>query len=213
MEFIFRITQYNTDELEDEVAAALEKQVEINSRKRFPAMWRYIDRNNSRRAPEKVIKIRAILRKIYGIIMTAMGIILLVPGLMDTKELLLPLITGIISVVVGVGCVWPWRKRSNRKFHKLAEKLLDGFKKSLKEATETSLEVRFTEDGMNLLNLSLISYQDFQTMIEVENIYFLVWREKVTILQKMDLALGSPETFLSYLEEKTGLKRLTVYSM
>lgn len=81
-------------------------------------MWRFIDRNNSRRAAEGFIKQRTIQRKIYGIFMTVLGIFLLVPGLIEPKELVVPLIAGIISVVTEIGCIWPWRTRSNRKFHK-----------------------------------------------------------------------------------------------
>lgn len=212
MEFIFRIIQYNADELVNEVALALEKQVELNSRKRLPDMWRFIDRLNSRRAPEGVLKKRAILRKGYGILLTGMGLFLLIPGMMEPRELLLPLIVGTISVVVGVGCVWPWRRRSNRRFHKVAEELLTGLRKPLKEANESSLLVRFTEEGMSLPNNSLVAYQDFHTVIETERIYFLVWQEKVTILQKMDLVEEATEAFLSFLEMNTGLQRITLDS-
>ncbi|MBP1754686.1 MAG: hypothetical protein H6Q59_1084 [Firmicutes bacterium] len=212
MEYIFQITQYDTDDLEDEVAAALEKQLEIYSRKRFLAMWRFVDRNNSRRASQKVIKKRTILRNIYGILLTVMGIFLLVPGLIDPKELLLPLIAGIISMIIGVGCIWPWRRKSNRKFHKIAEELLSGIRKSLDETSDTSLLVRFTEEGMSLLNNSMIAYQDFHTIIDAKNIFFLVWLDKVTILQKKDLVEESQEAFLAFLEEMTGLQRIIVNS-
>jgi hypothetical protein len=213
MEFIFQITQYTSDVLDDEVAAALEKQVELNSRKRLPAMWHFIDRFNSRRASEKVIKRRRILRKIYGILMTAMGIFLLVPGLIEPRELLVPLITGILSVVIGVGCLWPWRKRSNRKLHKIAEKLLAGVRKPLDEIANTPLMVRFTEEGMSLLNKSLIEYKDFQTIIEADSIYYLVWQERVTILQKKDLGMERTEAFLAFLEEMTNLHRITAVTV
>jgi hypothetical protein len=214
MEFIFQITQYNSDDaLTDEVAAALEKQLELNSRKRLPAMWRFIDRNNSRQGSEGVIKQSSYLRTIYGIFLTVMGVILLVPGLMDPRELLTPLIAGIISVVTGVGCIWPWRKRSNHKFHKIAEDLLANMRKSLNETIETPLLVRFTAEGMLLPHNSLISYQDFRTILEVKSIYFLVWLEKVTILQKKDLVMESSEAFLAYLEEMTSLHRIAIVNV
>lgn len=210
MEYIFRITQYNADALEDEVAAALKLRLELYSRKRLPALWRFVDRNNSRRASEGVIKRWSIISKIYGIVMVVMGIILLVPGLLDPRELLVPLIAGMISVVFGVGCIWPWRKQSNRKFHKIAENLLAGMRKPLEETTEAPLLVRFTEEGMSLPNNSFIAYQDFQTIIEVDSIYFLIWRDKVTILQKKDLVEERQEAFLAFLEEMTSLQRITV---
>ncbi len=73
MEFIFRVTQYNTDDLVNEVAIALEKQLEINSRKKLPSVWRFIDHHRSHRAPEGTIKKRSIRAKIYGIILTGYG--------------------------------------------------------------------------------------------------------------------------------------------
>lgn len=210
MEFIFQITQYNSDTLADEVAAALEKQVELNSRKRLPAIWRFTDRINSRQASQKIIKQRLLRTKIYGIFMTVMGIFLLVPGLMEPRELLMPLIAGIIGTITGVGCIFPWRKRPNRKFHKIAEKLVANMRKLLDETTETPLSVSFTVEGMNLLNKSLIAYQDFETIIEAESIYFLVWQERVTILQKRDLLMEQSEEFLDFLEEMTSLQRVTI---
>jgi len=39
-------------------------------------------------------------------------------------------------------------------------------------------------EGMSLLNNSLISYQDFQSIIEAESIYFIVWQGKITIFKK-----------------------------
>ena len=209
MEFIFRITQYKSEALEDEVAVSLEKQLELNSRKKLPAMWRYIDRINSRLAPKGVIKQRKILRKIYGSLLILMGVFLLVPGLMEPKELLVPLIAGLISVTTGLVCVLPRRKRSNRKFYKIAEELLAGMGNPIDVTTETPLLVHFTAEGMKLPNNSLTLYRDFQSIIEAESIFFLVWQEKVTILQKKDLVGEGSETFLTFMEEMTGLQRIT----
>lgn len=228
MEFIFRITQYNVEDLEDEVATALDKQSELYSRKRLPAIWNFVDRFNNWVASKRVTKHRSFLRILYGIIMTVMGIILLVPGLMEPSELLVALIAGIISVTIGIGCLWSRRKRSKCKFHKKADKLrtgmrkrsnpklhkmayelLVGIRKSLEITTDTTLTVRFTLEGMSLLSDTLVVYQDFQT-IESVNIYFLVWQDKVTILQKKDLLERSVEEFLAFLEEMTSLQRITV---
>lgn len=209
MEYSFKITQYNADTLVDEVAAALEKQVELNSRAKLPAIWSFIDKSSSRRADEGVIRRRKIVRKIYGIILLVLGIFLLLPGLMKPKELLLPLIVGIISAVIGILQILPW-KSSKRKFRKIAEKLLAGNKKMVDEDVKKALAVHFKNEGMFLPNHSIIAYSDFQNIIETENIYFLVWQGKVTILQKKDLAKEKPEKFLNFLEKKTNLHRITI---
>ncbi len=134
----------------------------------------------------------------------------MIPGLTYPSELMMPLIAGLISVLVGVGCIWQWKKDSNRKFHKLAEKLLAGTKRPWSDTTDTSLLVRFTTDGMMLPNDSIVLYQEFQTIIEAKHIYFLVWLDKVTILQKKDIVEEVPETFAEFLEEMTGLTRVSV---
>lgn len=229
MEFRFHITKYNVDQLEDEVATALDKQAELYSRKRFPAIWKFIDRINKWVASRKASKHKSIIRILYGIVMTVMGIILLGPGLMEPGELFLLLITGIISVTIGVGCLWPRRKqlknefdikedklhvgvkkRTNRKLHKMAHDLLVGIRKSVELTTDTTVTVDFTLEGMSLLGNTLVAYQDFQTIIEGVNIYFLVWQDKVTILQKKDLLERSVEDFLTFLEEMTRLQGIKI---
>lgn len=209
MEYVFRISRYNDETLLDEISAALEKQVELSSRVKLPSIWHIIDKVDNKRAPEGVIKKRRIIRKIYGIILIVLGLLLLVPGLVKPKELLLPLFTGAFGVIAGILCIWPAKMRSNRKYCKAAKKLLTGMKKLQKDPNKPLL-VRFTKKGMNLPDKITAPYSDFQTIIETANIYFLVWQGKVTLLQKKDLSAKETDSFITFLEKMTGLQRITL---
>lgn len=205
MEFIFLVSQYDQNDLEEQLSRALEKQTELNSRKQLPSFWRFIDHHNKSRVSESKLRRRNIRYKIYGIAILAMGIFLLVPGLLEPTKLRIPLITGVIAVVTGLACLWPWRKRSNARFRKGAIKLLSSLQ-SFEQTKNAPVLARFAPEGMILPNATVISYSDFNTLIETESIYFLVWNGRVTVLQKRDLIEGTLKDFLFFLEEKTGLK-------
>lgn len=201
MEFLFQISKYNQDNLELQLSKALDKLAELNSRKRLPWLWKYIDRLNTvPKAPMPVLRRRAVRYKIYGVILLIMGIYLLIPGLMEPKKLLVPLISGAISVSFGLVCLLPREKKPSRKFHAAAVKLL-----ATAQTSEQLGDVSFTQEGMNLPNEEVISYDCFKTIVDTENIYLLIWKDRVTILQKRDLLNGAHDDFLQFLEKKTNL--------
>ena len=77
--------------MEEELAAALEKRTEIVSRAEYPKMWkatdalnRYAARGGKRRGP---------LRKVLSWVLILAGLFLAIPGMMEPKELRIPLIT------------------------------------------------------------------------------------------------------------------------
>ena len=121
------------------------------------------------------------------------------------------LITGIIAVVSGFVCVWPWRKRSAARFYKAAEKVLSGVQ-SFEPSEHDPVLVHFVLDGMILSERISVSYDNFKHIIETDRIYLMIWKERVTVLQKRDLIDEMPEDFLSFLEEKTGLKAYRLHS-
>lgn len=218
MEFIFEISTYNKEALAEQLSRALDRRMELSSRQQLPWLWKAIDGMNSRpQATDKVIRGRVIRYKIYGFLFLAMGIFLLVPGLMEPQKLMLPLIAGIISG--GCGIVYllplkksaakrrqeylqkPWRKSINKRCQTTSEKLLDGLQ-SLEVNDNAPLHILFSEKGMEIGDAQLIPYFNFHTLVETEDLYLLTWNEKVTILQKRDLTVGTHQNFIQYLKEK-----------
>ena len=76
--------------LEEELAAALEKRMEIFSRASLPGMWKKTDALNRYAARGSGRK--GVLRKILPWVLILAGLFLTIPGLMEPKELRTPLI-------------------------------------------------------------------------------------------------------------------------
>ena len=87
-------------ELEEELAAAIEKRMEIFSRASLPGMWKKTDAMNRYAARGSGRK--GVLRKILPWVLILAGLFLLIPGLMEPKELRMPLIAGAFFVLLGV---------------------------------------------------------------------------------------------------------------
>ena len=199
MEFVFQISENNQDNLE--LSKALEKLTELNSRQSLQWLWKYIDRLDAvPKASIPVLRRRAVRYKLFGVILLVLGILLLVPGLMEPSELLVPLISGAISMLLGLVCFLPRQKKPSRKFHTAAIKLL-----ASTQTSEKLGNVSFTQEGMKLPDGEVISYDCFNTIVETESIYLLIWKDRVTVLQKRDLLNGAHEDFLRILKEKTNL--------
>ncbi len=205
MEFTFQLSKYDQDDMEAQVSKALEKRTELSSRRTLPGLWRAIDRLDGPKAPKPVLRRRATRYKIYGVVLLALGIFLLVPGLTEPKELLVPLITGAISVLLGFMYLIPRREKPSQQFHAAAGELLAGVQ-AVEVVGNRPILVHFGPDGMMLPDGKVIPYACFDAVVETESIYLLTWKERVTVLQKRDLRAGTQEGFLCFLEEKTQLK-------
>lgn len=204
MAFIFQISAYDRLELEQQLARALAKRTEIISRGRLPRIWIGIDWIRSRpKASEQVLQRRIVLYKIYGLVLLAMGIFVLVPGLMAPQQAIL-IIAGVLCIGLGVVYLLPRRKKESKQFQRAAEKLLNGFE-GLELSTEPPIQVSFTEAGMAIGENDAIPYLHFNAAVETEDLYLLTWNEQVTVLQKRNLATGTHSEFIHFLTEQSGL--------
>ena len=152
-------------ELEEELAAALEKRMEIFSRASLPKMWNVTDGLNRYAARGSGRK--GILRKTLPWVLILAGLFLAVPGLMDPKELRTPLIMGFFFVLLGV--LFLLRKRPARR------------KGSSRQAA-AGMKV-ITQDGERS-----VSYAEMEMLIETPRLYLLTYGGKATLLQKKDLS-------------------------
>ncbi len=218
MEFLFQISTYNKEELVEQLSRALDRQMELSSRQRLPGVWRAIDGMNKRPQPtEADIRGRVIRYKVYGILFLAMGIFLLVPGLMEPQKLIIPLIAGILAVGCGICYLCPlkkstgkhsqeasqkpWRKNANKRCQTASEKLLEGLQ-TLELNDNVPVHIFFSEKGMEIGEGQLIPYLSFNSFVETKELYLLTWSGKVTLLQKRDLTVGTHQDFIRFLKEK-----------
>ena len=79
-------------ELEEELAAAIEKRTEIFSRASLQGMWKKTDALN--RYAARGSRRKGILRKVLPWVLILAGLFLAIPGVMEPKELRTPLIAG-----------------------------------------------------------------------------------------------------------------------
>ena len=88
MKYVFRTSTYNVNELIPQVGEALEQRNELHSREKLPGLWKHTDQLTSGKPPRKMSRGRRIFRRVLGVIDLSVGVIMLVPDIMDPKELL-----------------------------------------------------------------------------------------------------------------------------
>ncbi len=200
MEFIFK-PEKCTPELTEQVSAAIAKRTELASREKYPGLWEKTDKLNEKNLSAPALKRRKTFRKIYGIICIALGIFLFIPGLMEPKELFVPLVVGACATILGISAVIP-RKTNAERFEKKAKKLISAINSSI-SANDT---VVFNDEAIFENGALLMEYQNLEPIIENRSIWFVCDGIKVMILRKTDLVSGSEEDFSAFVFEKTGSK-------
>ena len=105
--FTFLISPADAGTLEGQVSRALEKRVELASRERMPKLWELTDKLNSvEKAPEDVLGNRRRRRRALGFFCWLLSLALIVPCVVQPRELLWPLIVGAACFVVGSASLW-----------------------------------------------------------------------------------------------------------
>lgn len=203
MDFIFKPEEC-TPELTGQVAAAIAKRAELTSREKYPTLWGKVDSLNKNKMPDDVLRKRKFRRVIYGIILLALGIFLFIPGLMNPKELTVPLIVGAFSIINGVFAVLP-RKTDAEKYEKKAKKLISAINSNLKSGDT----VVFNSEAVFENGALLMEYQNLENVIECRSIWFVCDGIKVMVLRKTDLVSGTKEDFSAFISEKTSGKIVT----
>ena len=198
MDFEFQISPYAGPSLVQQVSRALEKRTELRARAQFPKLWRAADDLNRKHEGKAASNGWGMRYRIYGILLIVMGVILFVPGIMDPKHLLVPLVAGAVGILVGLFTLWIVRgsQAQSKRFDQAAEKLLKGFE------APPAAQVRFTPEGMEIAGKPAAAYSDVDFAAETEDLFLLTWNEKVTILQKKDLVGGDYPQFAAFLHRQ-----------
>ena len=110
--FTFQFTALDARHLQPQVRWALEKRTELLSRQRNPRMWKLTDKLNSvEKVPQAVRENRRRRRRFLGLWNWLLGAVLLIPGLLESRTLLLPLLVGAACWGSGVCILWRNRRR------------------------------------------------------------------------------------------------------
>ena len=183
-------------ELEEELAAALEKRMEIFSRASLPGMWKKTDALNRYAARGSGRK--GVLRKILPWVLILAGLFLTIPGLMEPKELRTPLIAGAFFMLLGVSSLLRQRPaRRKGSFRQAAAGMLQ----NTAALATMSVQVVFDGGGMKVITQEderSVSYAEMEMLIETPQLYLLTYGGKATLLQKKDL-MGDAEAFVGFL--------------
>ena len=197
--YLFRISSYDISRLLPQVSKALEKRTEHLSRERYPDMWRQIDRLPS---PSRGARRSRLRTRLFSVLCLVAGVILVVPGLMEPKELLVPLVASAAAVVLGVSGLWRTRKNREKPFDRSARLLLEGKDQTPARPAPT---VSFSDQGMSLSEKGgseFVPYSDFESAWETADTLLLVFGRRVTLLQKRDLVQGDFSGLSRLLAEK-----------
>ncbi len=109
--FTFSLSPLDTEALLPQLAAALEKRVELHSRQRLPGLWQVTDKlSNAKRGSQPVANHRKRLRQFLGLILWVLGLLMLAPGLIDPQELFIPLIAGACAFFLGQLTLWLYQR-------------------------------------------------------------------------------------------------------
>ena len=207
MEFRFHTTPVTEEEREtlcSQLAAALSKRMELHSRRTMPGLWSATDRLNSMpKAPAAVAHRRRVRYRIYGVLFLAMGLFLLVPGLMEPRELAVPLVVGALCTGSGIAYLRPPRRGPSRRERRQAERWLTALGRS------GGAEVTVDKAGAAVQTgeeVQRIPYREMNALVETDDLFLLSFsRRSALVLKKRDMTQGDPAAFLRALAERTAL--------
>ncbi len=187
--YLFQLSPYDGEALLPQVRRALQERTEMLARERYPGLWRITDRLPKGSKPRRG-------NKVFSLLFLAVGLFLVIPGLIAPRELLLPLIAGVLSLCRGIIGLLP-RRDPQQQFDRSARQLL-----AEKAVTDRPVTVVFDEEGMELPE-ERAAYGDFETVMETDDLLLLVFGEKIVLLQKKDLAEGEIAALCRLLQTKT----------
>ncbi len=204
--YLFRISNYD-EALCTETEELLSKRLEAESRRRLPGVWKLTDGANAYAAKGAGRERRAPRCRVYGAILLALGVFVLVPGMMEPQNPTL-IAAGAAALLAGaVEFVLAGKrkaKKSPKSCRKEAKKLLENlcaadFEQTLTEIAFGDVEITVRAGGSE----EKIPYESVKDIFEAEHLWLLVYgEEKALLLQKRDLLSGGAAEFAEYVREK-----------
>ena len=206
--FLFQISNYDDPSLENETAELLRQRLEAHSRSALPGMWKMTDRMHiyAEKGPGR--KKRQGRYRVYTVILIALGIFVLVPGLAEPRNPAL-IIVGAAAIIAGLLELFLARKEKAvaipASCKNEAEKLLHG--RRAIDWTNAGAKIAFDETGMAVFfgeKQETVPYGQISEVFESEHLWLLLYSgEKALLLQKKDLVSGEAASFAAHILEKT----------
>lgn len=205
-EFIFQLSSYNDPALEEETAQLLAQRLEERSREAAPGIWAATDKLNAYAAKGTGREKRRTRHRIYGVILIALGVFILVPGLAEPGTPAL-IGAGAVGIVAGILECYLTRKKQAPALpavcRKEAARLLEPRRSMDGSFPESRAEVRFDGGGLSLCvggETRTAAYGEMTGIFASECLWLLLYGdEQALLLQKKDLVVGDAAEFELYL--------------
>lgn len=209
--FLFQISSYDDPTLYAETTELLRQRLEAHSRLAVPVIWKATDRLNFYSDKEPGWEKRRVRYRVYGILLSILGIFTMVPGFIEPRSPAL-IITGGLAITIGVLQFSLIHKNGTQKIpascKKDASVLLDGLQAV--DWLRTKVKIAFDETGMTICSPAtqeVVLYSRIERIFETEHLWLLIYhKEKALLLQKKDLVSGRPETFLPHIIRNIDIK-------
>lgn len=206
MEFIFHLSSYDDPALEEETAQLLAQRLEERSREAVPGIWAATDRLNAYAARGPGREQRRTRYRIYGVVLIALGVFVLVPGLAEPRTPAL-IGAGAVGIISGLLEFYLTRKKQAPALPAACRReaaLLLEQRRSMDEGLPSKrAEVRFDSGGLSLCaggETRIVAYGEITGIFESERLWLLLYGgEQALLLQKKDLAVGDVAEFGPYL--------------
>ena len=213
MEFTFHLSPYDAPFLGGEPARLLAQRLEAHSREAVPGLWKAVDNLNAYAAKGPGRETRRTRYRVYGAVLIALGIFVLVPGLAEPRTPSL-IAAGTIGIVSGILSFCLTRKKRApsppASCRKEAARLLSQRRGVDWTLPENRTELRFDEAGLAILTggkEDAVPYGEMTAVYETERLWLLLCGgEQAILLQKKDLTKGDAAEFAPCLREKITAK-------
>ena len=210
MPFVFTRTPLE-ESLLPQISHALKTRIDSLSRLKYPAMWEQADRAAAKDTPEKKAsreKAAAIRHRLWGIVFTALGIFLVVPGIMEPGKLTLPLIVGAIAVLMGLkrlfGKYISAEEKMMRRYEASARQLLNQLNRAQESGAPT---LSFDDEAMTMTTPNgseeVVPYTAMEYVIEEDDLILITFGTKVTVIRQTEIMDGDIAEFLPFMADKT----------
>ena len=200
--YLFQISNYDDPAVDRETAELLHRHLEAESRRHCPAMWNAIDRIRTHAAKGPAREKRTVRYRIYGVFLLALGLLMLILGLMPprTTDVIIVggavIIAGLLEFALARGRTPP---RIPESCKKEARKALELRRTVDWEKLKTT--IRFEDAGITICaeeNEEHLSYTRIKSAFESSHLWLVVCDDECALLlQKKDLRSGNADSFLS----------------
>jgi hypothetical protein len=204
--FLFQISSYSDPALDAEAAELLRQRLETHSRRAMPGMWSCTDRLNAYAAKGPGRETRQTRYRVFGVLLLALGIFTLVPGLMEPQTPAL-IGAGAFALLAGVFAFSLTRKRTPAKAPAACKKEAQTLLARLRtmDWAKDPVQVSFDEAGMTFCSgetKQLVPCNEIKSVFETEHLWLLIYdEEKALLLQKRDCISGNAAEFFPCLTQ------------